>query len=322
MNDFSALIVITSCKRLDFVKNNIWRYYKFVNTNSNYCFLLSLDGTEQDYIEFAEEYQIPLLYSDEREGVGLSKNRVLKKFNNFDYYFFIEDDVYIQDFNIFKLYIEASCKEKIHHLSLYGATNIIKTVNRTNYNLIHSMIGGAHFNFFTREGLNAVGGWNTVFAKYKRFGHTEHTYRFYHQELQSSPFISIKEALNMILVFDPPHVSKIEITINENGLCSEEQELISQKTKYCQLETLSSFHFNNMNLGFNKKMDDFLNKHKNFFPLSKGKDRSKLLAEFYALRIPKTKNPFKKILFFFKSFFYAPTNVALKHYLKTKIFGK
>lgn len=321
MNNYNALIVITSCKRINIVKQTIWEYLRFVNSNDNFNFLLSLDGNETEYLEFAEEYEIPLLYSEEREGVGLSKNRTLQKFPNYDYYFFIEDDVYLLDISIFSLFIDVSRKENIPHMMVYGSTNIQEIQKKENYTLINSSIGGAAFNFFTKKGLDTVGGWNTLFAKYKRFGHTEHSYRFVHQSLQKSPFIAIEEAKKMIIVFDPPHVTAIRLEINEKGLCHDEQELVDNKTTYFPLKTMSEFYFNQRELGYNQKVAEFLKENPQKYPLTKGKERRKALAEHYALKLSKTSGVFPKIALLIKSFCLSPTNVALKHYIKTKIFG-
>jgi hypothetical protein len=322
MKNYSALIVITTCKRIEIIKQTIWEYIKFVNSDANFNFVLSLDGEETEYLNFAEKYEIPLIYSKEREGVGLSKNRVLKQFPNYDYYFFIEDDVYLLDASIFNLYIRASQAERIPHMMVYGCTNIERVEKNEHYTLVYSTIGGAAFNFFSKKGLEKVGGWNTLFSKYKRFGHTEHSYRFFHQSLQKSPFISIKEAENMILVFDPPHVTKIYSETNERGLCQEEQGLINNKTNYFPLQTISPYYFNNKTTSYNQKAADFIAANSQIYPLTKGRARRKALAEHYALLIPKTKGLFQKISLFLKSIWYCPTNVALKHYVKTQLFEK
>lgn len=322
MTNSTALIVITTCKRINLIKQNIWEYIRFVNSDVNFNFLLSLDGEEKEYLEFAEEYEIPLLYSKEREGVGLSKNRVLQKFPDYDYYFFVEDDVYLLDSSIFDFFIQVSNKENIPHLMVYGSTNVQKVEKKQDYTLIYSKIGGAPFNFFSKKGLDTVGGWNTLFAKYKRFGHTEHSYRFLHQDLQKSPFIAIEEAKRMIIVFDPPHVTKIHSVKNKNGLCREEQELINKKTTYFTLKTISPFYFNQKPLDYNHKTAVFLDTNRKKYPLTNGKERRIALAEHSALKIEKTNDFSRKISLFLKSIWYYPKNVALKHYIKTRLFGK
>tara|TARA_B100000508_G_scaffold141097_1_gene146963 strand:- start:55465 stop:56445 length:981 start_codon:yes stop_codon:yes gene_type:complete len=324
MNDYSALIVITTCNRINLVKQNIWEYLKFTNSNDRFDFLLAVDGINNDYLDFTEKYDIPMIHSEQREGVGLSKNRVLTKFSDYDYYFFIEDDVYLENTEIFDLYISTSNKENIPHMMAYGSTNITEVLKQDNYTLVCSQFGGAQFNFFTKDGLKKVGGWHTLFAKYKRFGHTEHSYRFFHQELQRSPFIAIKEAQNSIIVFDPPHVSQIntKLELDENGLCKEERNLINENSTYFPLKTLSPFYFNDKNLGFNQRAFDFLNQNSKIYPLSSGKERRKILGEYFALKISMSASFLTKISLITKSFLMYPMNNPLKHYIKTKLIGR
>src|SRR5690554_3333324 len=203
-----ALITITTCNRLSEVKKYIWEYLSFVNANQDFHFVLALDGKEQSYIDFCDKYAIPLVYSEEREGVGLSKNRVLTKFPEYDYYFFVEDDVELVHEGIFNSII------KHHHLTFYphfcGNTKhkMIEEDIVGSTCLQFSKRGGGYFNFFSKEGQQKVGGFHTLFAKYKRFGHTEHTYRFYRANLQPAPFIFSPEWRKMILVHSPEPVSK------------------------------------------------------------------------------------------------------------------
>lgn len=318
-----TLISITTCNRLSELKKFIWEYLKFVNSDSLFDFVLGLDGKNQDYIDFAEKYNIPLIYSDEREGVGLSKNRVLSYFPNYDYYFFIEDDIELIEHKIFEKIILAHRQSGIHHFCNHHKNRMFDSVPIKNVTLDVCWTGGAQFAFFSNEGIKKVGGFNTLFAKYKRYGHTEHSYRYYHQKLQKGPFIFSKTWLNDFIIHSPPQVtSNSDAVFSEFGLVEQEQSLIDKKTTFFRLETISKYYFNQKPLGFNQKVEAFLAENPKKYPLTHGKARKTALAEHYALKIEKTKALSRKMNLFLKSMCYHPTNVALKHYIKTKIFGK
>jgi len=313
-----SLITITSCNRLQEVKKFIWDYLKFVNSNNEFHFVLSLDGNNQTYIVFCETYDIPLIYSEEREGVGLSKNRVLTQFPDYDYYFFIEDDVELINESIFNHCIGIYNKTGYPHLCGNYDHAIENTKAYGEYTLDKSYSGGGYFSFFTNEGLKNVGGWNTLFAKYKRFGHTEHTYRFYHSKLQPSPFIFSRELNDMIMIHDVVSVTKHSgLQMDNMQLVIDERKLIDQKTTYFPLSTLSPFHFNDKQLGHNKKVKRFLEKNPQKYPLTTGKPRKKAMGEYYALMINNKSNSHLKNLFLaIKSMYFAPMNNELKHKIK------
>lgn len=320
-----VLICINTCNRIDEVKKFIWNYIDFCNSNSEFDFILALDGNDEEYISFCESYSIPLIYSDEREGVGISKNRVLTQCPEYDYYFFIEDDIELNNGAIFPLFISLHKKTGYHHF----CNNHIKNQTHIEYiealglNICHSLSGGAQFAFYTKKGLETVGGWHTIFAKYKRFGHTEHTYRFVNANLQPSPFIFPQEMnTNYFIIHTPPAVSQNNVKTNENELIEDEQELIHQKLIRFPIETISKIHFNNMSFGYNEKVALFLKNHKKKYPLTHGKKRRIALAEYHALKLQSKDSFFIKAMHFCLSLFYYPYNNALKHIIKTKLISK
>ncbi|MDD2983954.1 MAG: hypothetical protein PHQ74_11275 [Crocinitomicaceae bacterium] len=313
-----ALITITSCNRLSEVEKFIWNYLKFANENDNFHFILAVDGEDQSYIDFCSKFDIPLLYSEEREGVGLSKNRVLTKFPDYDYYFFIEDDVELLKSDIFDSCIEIYKKTGYPHLCGNFGHDIFEIKINGSFRLNKSLLGGGYFSFFTREGLDKIGGWNTLFAKYKRFGHTEHTYRFFHTKTQPAPFIFAAEFDGMIMLHNPASVTKV-LAIETDGsqLVIEERTLIDSKTTYFPLQTLSNFHFNEKAMGFNEKVHGFLKENPQKYPLTKGKERKRAFGEYYALLIDKKNNSFIKNLgLAFRSMYFSPLNNELKHKMK------
>jgi hypothetical protein len=214
------------------------------------------------------------------------------------------------------LYIDIYKETGYSHLSGSSRHELLGIENKENYSLCKSLMGGGYFSFFVKKGLKTVGGWDTLFAKYKRYGHTEHTYRFYHSGLQSAPFIYADSFDKMIILHSPESVS-ILADINENELVKEERELIGSKSKFFPLKTLSEFHFNNKALGYNEKVNQFLKENPQKYPLTIGVNRKKALGEYYALKISKNYNShIKNLILAIKSMLYSPLNNELKHTLK------
>jgi hypothetical protein len=316
-----ALICINSCNRIEEIKKYIWDYLNFCNYNTKFDFILALDGNNNEYISFCDKYSIPLIYSDEREGVGISKNRVLKQFPEYDYYFFIEDDIELIDASIFQYFIDLHNATGYHHFCNNHIKSLVfkENVQSLNANLTHSMSGGAQFAFYSKIGIEKVGGWHTTFSKYKRFGHTEHSYRFVHTEMQKYPFIFDLELYsNSFLVHNPPAVTQSNFETNVNELIEEEQELIDHKSTFFPIQTISNLHYNGASLGFNKKVDLFLRQNRKKYPLTQGKKRRASIGEYYALKLYSNSSFIKKSYFFICSLVYFPLNNPLKHFIKER----
>jgi hypothetical protein len=323
MENQKSLITITTCNRLSEVKKYIWEYLQFVNRETEFDFVLALDGYNQEYIDFAAEFELPLIYSDEREGVGLSKNRVLTQFPDYAFYFFLDDDIELLDSALFRQCITLMTAEKYHHLCGNHTHTETFSVQLSRFEVTHSLTGGGYFTCYTQQGIQTVGGFHTLFARYRRYGHSEHSYRFLHSGLQASPFIFFREGLDALLIHSPESVTPHkEHAFNQHEWVQEEHELIHAKTSYFPLQTLCPYHFNHKLLGYNETVANFLATNSQKYPLTRGKERRIALAEHYALRISKTSDVFQKIALFLKSVRYSPTNVALKHYIKTQLFGR
>jgi len=266
------LICINTYKSPELVKAFVWDYISFAQSNPEYDFVVSLDGSDSETIEYCKAHQIPLLYSDSNEGVGISKNRVIESFKDYDYYFFIEDDIELLNPEVFDIHIRLSQELDIPHFSLFEARRIRNQKNvleYDGYHIIQAMYGGAPFNFFSKKGLDIVGGFHTHFAQFKRFGHTEHTYRFVHNGLSKYPFQLIEECLEGYFRWnDPISRIKISVEVSENRLFIDEEELISKKLKFFPVETLSpyhSLHSDNINKLDNIIMDSEVERHKKSF---------------------------------------------------------
>jgi hypothetical protein len=287
-------------------------FLRFCHENTLFDFVLSLDGTDETYINFCLQYSIPLIHSLEREGVGLSKNRVLKHFPDYEYYFFIEDDIELIDHSIFNFIQNASKLTRIPHFCNNHLKSEVKRgkIIELNKTITYSMTGGAQFCFFTKAGLEKVGGWHTTFAKYKRFGHTEHTYRFLHSGQQEFPFVFIEGLTESCLIINtPPPVTKIKIETNENELIPEEQAMIDSKPTYFPITTLSEFYFNGFDVSIPYLHPDMQNGR---YALLKGKDKIKAWGNFYFHMFKVTKNP----MYLIGALVLYPNNNLLKHWVK------
>lgn len=318
-----VLICITTCNRLSEVKKYILPYIEFVNKEKNYSFLLALDGNNIDYTKFCENFQIPLIHSELREGVGISKNRVLSKFPNFDHYFFIDDDVELFDSQIFSTHISIakSATPQYHHLS---STKFYEQLGSSEVNgnkLLHGARGGGYFNYFTNFGLKKVGGWHTEFAKYKRYGHTEHTYRYCNAGLAKYPFTVIEKCILQVIVHNPDHVTPVdEFEVSKSDeLFIEEKKLIQSKLEYFPVSTISPFHYNGFDMCYNRTVADFLKVNKRKYPLIKGRKRLRCLSSYYFFMAVVSKNSFYKLYCFCNALLLYPLNPEIKHSIKSKL---
>ncbi|MGE4288398.1 MAG: hypothetical protein AB7E36_06900 [Salinivirgaceae bacterium] len=274
-------------------------------------FVLSLDGNNKDYIDFCENYNIPLLYSLEREGVGLSKNRVLKQFPDYKYYFFIDDDVELINSKVFRLFIDIHKKLDYHHLS-YSVNDDKKNIVNIQVDLLGGYKGGGCFNFYSKKAIERVGGWHTLFAKYKRFGHTEHSYRVFYSGLNPYPYLAVSNISNFLILNDPPHVTNLSFEQNKNELIFEEQAMIDAKQTYFPLTTLSEFYFNGEDMSIPKLHPDL---QKGRYALLKGRKKIKAWGNYYFHKFKASGNPFYLII----ALFLYPTNNLLKHWVKQVI---
>ena len=266
------LICINTYKSAGLIKALAWDYIDFAKENNNYDFIVSLDGSDQETINYCQTYNIPLLYSEKNEGVGLSKNRVIESFGTYDNYFFIEDDIELLNPEVFDLHIKLSQALNIHHFSLFEERRMrqhVHTIKHEGYHILQAMYGGAPFNFFTKKGLDTVGGFHTLFAKYKRFGHTEHTYRFVNNNLSQYPFNIVQECLEGYFRWnDPISRIKINVEVSDNGLFMDEEKLIEEKLSFFPLQTLSSYSIMNQSAMVNHneiQKDTKVTQHKKVF---------------------------------------------------------
>jgi hypothetical protein len=242
-----SLIAIFTCNRLFYLKWFLPDYLAFCNNNPKYDFVVALDGNDTPYIEFCEKNNIPLVWSKERLGVGISKNRVLTAYPNYDNYFFLDDDAELLNPEIFDILIYLSEKTNIAHFSLgagFGFKEITGKINLNKYQIVQSLYGSGQFSFFNGDALRKVGGWHPIFSKFKRGGHTEHTHRFYNAGLSHAPFHHIPELNTGYMNWhSPEHVTNLtNVETSANSRLLEEEKLISRRLKTYPVETLSRFY--------------------------------------------------------------------------------
>lgn len=314
----AALITITTCNRLNEVQKYIWEYIKFCNSEPDFDFLLAQDGDQEDYRSFCNEFSIPMISSNEREGVGLSKNRVLTQFPDYDHYFFIDDDVELYNDLIFKTIIETASELELHHMCI---TPFLKPDNEFKHNglrIQQGSKGGGYFNYFSAIGLSKIGGWHDEFAKWKRYGHTEHSMRYVNAGIAEHGFNSILEAVDMLILHDPPHVTS-PLNGDANEFSEPEIKILNQKLATYPIMTISKTHFNGFDMTSFPKATDLIQSSKSRYPLLNNAEKKNAYALYYFFLFETQKGFFRRTSFFFKSLFSDPKNIKLKHWIKTKL---
>lgn len=321
-DQYRALVCITTCQRLAYLRRYLPHYAAFGRRDGRFSLLVSVDGTEEDTLEFCRKWRIPVVYSDKREGVGLAKNRVLKLFPDFDYYFFLEDDVELVDSTVLPLHVQLCKQSGIHHFSLFeqgGARKIIGTSTIGDHRVVHCLFGAASFNFFSGEGLRKVGGWHPAFAQYRRWGHTEHSYRFVQAGLAPAPF-NVAEDLGRAFIWHvPPPVTKVSgVDSDADQIAVPEREILDQRLGYVPVQTLSPVHFNGIPLGAEAQLPDTLTGHDRY-PLVHGREKRKSEADYDLWRFHTEAALPTRLTAIAASITKWPGNPAIRHGLKQAV---
>ncbi len=234
------LVAITTCSRPDSIRSHLAQLIQCVNDVDGADLIVAVDGLSeqgnQQSLDFALPMGVNCVVSDHSEGVGISKNRVVALLGGYDYYFFLDDDVEVLSSRLFSEHVDLHLETSIHHFSLHHPERLLDEVSSTataNGGVIrHAMYGGAAVSFFTRKALQCVGGWHPSFAKIRRGGHTEHSYRIYRAQLCPAPFNLFDSLVGTCSWNDPPSVVNAGRTgykVGENRLFELENELIAEK---------------------------------------------------------------------------------------------
>jgi hypothetical protein len=322
-SDFRALICLTSCNRALFLRRYALPFVAFCRDDRAFDFVVSLDGADGPSIAFCNQRGIPLLYSDEREGVGLAKNRALSCFGDYDYYFFVEDDVELLDSRVFREHIEVSRSAGFQHMSLFergGAREVVRQEQVGAHRVVFARYGGAQFSLFTRAGIEAVGGWHTAFAKVRRFGHTEHSYRFVHRGLSAAPFIVIETLTGSMLWHYPTSVtgSGAGGALNpQTELSRLEEGLIADRLQFFPIQTLCPFHFNGLPVDCSRAagVDEVA---RNRYPALNRVERRRARGNFL-VALSRTQSGCAGWLSLLKAACYDPGNGHLRHLVKRAV---
>ncbi len=246
-----TLICITSCERLTAVKALAAAYARFCVGREDYDLLIAVDGDDGDYRRFAEAVGLPLLWGTTRAGVGITKNRVVACFPDYDGYFFVEDDVELLDPGLFDLHLAAAATG-IHHLSLHPVARLLDRLGTTKaagHTLVHASYGSAQLSYYSRRCFQAVGGFHPEFATHLRYGHTEHSWRIWRAGLAPAPFNVLAGCVEGYCYWhDPAHVTEAHSDGDRHGITRPERELMTKELSCIPLETVGRPHFNGVTL--------------------------------------------------------------------------
>jgi hypothetical protein len=251
-SEYRALVCVTTCERPGCLRRYLPHLARFCADDPRFSLLVSLDGDDEESRRLCEQWRVPLLHSERREGVGLSKNRALERFPGFDFYFFLEDDVELLDGAVFPAHVEVARAGGIHHLSLFARRRLRDYERHSTvagHRLAHGRYGSASFNFFTAEGLRKVGGWHPLFARYRRWGHTEHSYRFFRAGLAPAPFNVVEDLTEACIWHVPPTVTRSTLPVDADEIVAPERELIERQLTHVPLRTISPYGFNGVPFG-------------------------------------------------------------------------
>ena len=313
--DYRALVCVTTCQRLRYLRRYLPHLARFCAQDPRFSLLVSLDGTEADTQRFCEAWEVPLLHSDRREGVGISKNRVLQRLPDFDYYFFLEDDVELLDGRVFSAHVELSQASGIHHFTLFERGGIRKVTAQSTaagHRIQHGLYGGADFGFYTGAGLRQVGGWHPRFAEYRRWGHTEHSYRFVRAGLAPAPFNVAEDLADACIWHSPQAVTRVDgVTIDADQIATPERQLMEQELTHVPVETMSGHHLNDVPLGRPSRLAGVLDAGERY-PLADGGDYNLWRFE-SAATLPERASALVAATWNW------PANPALRHRLKTAL---
>ena len=285
---FRALVCINTCNRVDYLRRYLPAFAQLCGEDRRFDLLVALDGDDPATREFARRWEVPLVYSVERQGVGISKNRALLACPDHDYYFFLEDDAELLDGGVFAEQIGVAERAGIHHFSLFRPRALREQTGVTEiegHEIRHALYGGADFNFFTAEALRTVGGWHPGFARYRRWGHTEHSYRVWRAGLAPAPFNLVAGLDEAFVWHAPPSVTvHSDVPYDEHQIAAPERELMDQELTFVPVEvTGPPTETNGVPAGAAMPIARQMN-HRNRYPLLSRAERRRCRSDFHADR--------------------------------------
>ena len=320
-----ALVVFTTSNRADYVKRCFPHLARACAGDPRLELLVALDGDDVQTREFCSEWEIPLIYSDAREGVGLSKNRVLESFPEYDFYFFLEDDLELLDVSPFITYVELMRAGNIHHMSLFAESeghDVRGESTVLGHRLVHFGYGSGEFNAFSRVGLKQVGGWHPTFAQYRRWGHTEHSYRYPRNGLAPAPFNVAVDLAGACIRHRPPSVTSWtgSVTIDADGIAVPERELMRQELRHVTLQTLGRYFVIRPPRSQLTKLASTVAGHDRY-PLLGGRAKRSATVDFLVWRAETATNAADRLRCLVRAAAMQPSNIALRHLAKAWLMG-
>ena len=316
-----ALVAYTTCNRVGFVKRCLPHLAHACLSDNRLDLLVALDGDDPETRALCADWEVPLLYSEKREGVGLSKNRVLESFPDYEYYFFLEDDLEVLDGSVFARHVDLMRAGGIHHMSLFNADDGSECVAETSVlgqRVLHFNYGSAEFNAFTREGLQTVGGWHPAFAQFRRWGHTEHSARFPRNALAPAAFNAAVELSGACIRHRPLSVTRwsAEATLDPHGISAFERELMALGLTHVPVETIARYQVSALMPGQAVRLASLVDGRKRY-PLLSGSEHRDARADYYVGRYASLAAPLAKARALLVAALIAPRNLALRHAIKT-----
>jgi glycosyltransferase involved in cell wall biosynthesis len=318
----NALICVTTCERSAYLRRCLPHLAQACAADRRFSLLVSVDGSDPATLQFCERWGIPVIHSEAREGVGMSKNRALALFGEFDHYFFIEDDVELLDASVFPQHIAAARASGIHHFSLFRRTGIRKRTHSStvgDWHITHCLLGSASFNFFTAAGLRRVGGWHPRFAEFRRGGHTEHSYRLVRAGLAPAPFNLIGELHDACIWHIPPSVTSWQgVAVDADEIAAPERELMAEELDYVPVQTLSRPHFNGAPFDAVGQLAATLDAGDRY-PLLSGAERREAWSDYHLWRFESGRGRARRATALIRAAGNWPANPMLRHAIKTAL---
>lgn len=241
-----SLIAITTHKgRKDEIQSFLSSYSDLANSKENKV-IVSIDGGDEEMKEYSMDMGFDTLMSERSEGVGISKNRVLTTFPDYKNYFFIEDDVECVNPEYFEKQIIVAEESGIGHFVLHPVwrlREIMQKMTVLEYEVAQAMFGSAQINYFSWDVISKIGGWHDMFAKYCRYGHTEHTYRIVNNGLCKFPFNLVTNFVDDFVFWEPQNDgSAIDVEIDrESRISKVELDLMKEKIKHYPIITPAGY---------------------------------------------------------------------------------
>lgn len=317
-----GLIAVTTCNREVYLRRCLPSLAQVTVHDPRLSLVVSLDGDDAATQRLCEAWDIPLLTSDAREGVGIAKNRVLEQFPNFDYYFFLEDDVEVLDQSIFVAHIAIAHALDMHHMSLFEprlAKEPVRTSRLLGADVLHCGYGSADFNFFTRLGLDTVGGWHPEFARHRRWGHTEHSYRFPRAGLAPAPFNVAVSLASAAAWHSPPSVTRhTDVIFDAYQVAEPERKLLDLELHFVAPETIGPYRYNGVPLSPLVKLCSAFN-NGGLYPLLNRSERRLAYADRLVWKMRNDSRPTHRLVAGWAAGLLSPNNPEWRHEVKAQL---